>query len=419
MMGKVCLFLTTATFALSAFCDSSFAQTCDDSQVKVIDRPFYPGSQSRNQFKYHFRYLPASPGNPTLVYIPGGPGETSINTSFDVPDGYGLILTDPRGVGCNQIESRASLRDEFYTTENIALDILAAVAMTNPEKYILYGRSYGTMVATVAASLAQQKIGMEPLAVVLQGVVGQAFLGDSIFQGYLDTWATEKSDLPASVLKTFEQGSPLGYSSSVWGLTVANLLAMGKSAQGDSIQFLQGVLPNSPIQNSLEQMVSSFLPQSSADVAQLYRAIVCHEVSSVVSTPIVDVDLQLINGDLVPVKGHLCDGIPLDRPYNSRDWQVRAPIYYFAGSLDPATPIKGARFHFEGQPRSNRIFVTVVDGGHRALESGLGDCITPILQSIGNGGESFEDVLQTCVLKTTVRRRGSELASESNQESNN
>ena len=404
LTGRGFLSVLAISLSVTAFSNSASAQTCNDSQVESIDRPFYPGTQNSRTFTYNFRYLAASPGKPTLVYIPGGPGETSINSSFPVPEGYGLILTDPRGVGCNQVDSSRALRDEFYTTENIASDILAALASVRPEKYILYGRSYGTMVATVAASRALEEIGAEPFAVVLQGIVGKAFFGNSISQGYLDIWAFEKSKLSSSVLNIFERGSPLGYSDSVWGLAIANLLAEGKTGHGDAIQLLGGVLPGSPLQAPLEQAISSFSSQPSADVTQLYRAITCHEVSSVVSQPIVDVDLRLVNGELIPSIGHLCEGIPLDRSYNSADWQIRAPLYYFAGSLDPATPISGAHFHYDNQLFSNRTFVTVVDGGHRALESGLADCLTPVLESIGNGGTDLDDVLQTCALKTSVTR---------------
>ncbi len=66
---------------------------------------------------FDFKYAvirTASPGSPTVLYVPGGPGGASIGDDSIpplIPDEYGLILTDPRGVGCN--DSRKSKFSDF------------------------------------------------------------------------------------------------------------------------------------------------------------------------------------------------------------------------------------------------------------------------------------------------------------------
>src|SRR5262245_41883587 len=79
-------------------------KACDTAAVQRISRPYWDGST--DTFEYAFEYHAASsPNLPTVVYIPGGPGQTSIGESEDwlsrLPAGYGVVLTDPRGVGCN------------------------------------------------------------------------------------------------------------------------------------------------------------------------------------------------------------------------------------------------------------------------------------------------------------------------------
>ncbi len=55
------------------------------------------------------------------------------------------------------------------------------------------------------------------------------------------------------------------------------------------------------------------------------------------------------------------------KPYDSKTLPISAPIYYFQGSNDPATPAASARYHFGGQRRARRTLLTVPGAAHGPL----------------------------------------------------
>lgn len=382
---------------------------CAGADVHFIRRPYFPGVVGSKEFSYHFKLSKAEAGKPTIVVIPGGPGETSIGTSFSVPPGYGILYTDPRGVGCNLDvagEDLNSLSDDFYTTQNIAEDILAAVRASGLDRYVLYGGSYGTMVATVAAGLAERGTGPRPEAVILSGVIGAAFQKGGIFQGYLDTWEVWLTKLSANARDEFARGSPFGFSNLDWGRAVSAMMIFGKTPSANALSLLEAVSPSAPprVAGILKGFVQNFSARKALPGAErLYRAIACHEISESISGSAADTDFILENGKLIPVVGHICDGLKLDRPYDSGDWQTSAPIYYFEGTLDPSTPMSQARDHFEKHHSTAQTFVKVLDGGHMALTAALSDCKPAILLSIGSGGSDLNSALGSCSLKTTIQ----------------
>jgi len=89
----------------------------------------------------------------------------------------------------------------------------------------------------------------------------------------------------------------------------------------------------------------------------------------------------------------------MDRPFDSSDFQVGAPVYYFTGEFDPATPEWQAQYHFERQHSGPRTLVAVKNAGHFALSGSLMAHSTPIWRGIVQG-----DLKGTAFLfRTTVR----------------
>ncbi|MGK5085191.1 alpha/beta fold hydrolase [Bdellovibrionota bacterium FG-1] len=384
--------------------------TCEDADVLSIKRPFYANQSNSEQFNYRFRWTPAKPGKPTLVYFPGGPGGTSINHKILIPSGFGLIQTDPRGAGCNQEitpKSNHDLPDSFYTTIYLAQDALAALTTVGAKNFIFYGSSYGTMVATVAAGLAEQDAALKPNAVVLTGIIGEAFAPGAVFQGFVDQWNALKGSLriPHDVVSALSQELPLGFTHSVWGRTIAVLLMMGKNPSLDYLSLLGGVLPTADAKQraQLKAILSQLTdPNAGTEAIRLYQAIACHEISGSLFGPSLDVDFTYDQGNLIPVPHSLCDGIELDHSFHAGDWKTSAPIYYFEGSQDPSTPMNNALVHFKSQTRAPRIFVEVQEGGHSVLEMGMSDCRDEIFEAIANGGEALNVALKSCALASQV-----------------
>src|SRR5262249_17267141 len=153
---------------------------------------------------YGFRYKPASrAGAPVVVYMPGGPGMTSTDAPPEfLPPGWGYLLTDPRGVGCNTLASvpAPNLSQRFFQTAEIAHHVAAAILDRKLDDYVLYGISYGTMLATeVAQDLESLKIA-RPKAVILEGVLGRAFDENDVGAPAIALWEELRTMLPRDVV---------------------------------------------------------------------------------------------------------------------------------------------------------------------------------------------------------------------------
>jgi len=145
-----------------------------------IDQP-QPGT-----FQYYYQYIQkGDPSTPTIVVIPGGPGGKSIddqpeNPYFDwiqmlygFPQKYNAILTDPRSIGCNQVNKNLPI--DSFSSQNVANDIVAIILKLNLKNYIIYGHSYGTVVATLLGQLSSAGIIPKPRAIILSGTLGNYF----------------------------------------------------------------------------------------------------------------------------------------------------------------------------------------------------------------------------------------------------
>lgn len=358
---------------------------------------------ARGNFTYRYTMSEGSdPSAPTIIFIPGGPGQTSTDAALGVPSGMSLIRTDPRGVGCNQSEA---LTDADLSSEEIAKDILAIVRDQHLTRYILHGVSYGTVVATIAAALAQSEKTPPPMAVVLEGTIGRAFQAGEYDKGYIARWQKLRTQIPERLLADLSQTEmPLGISSRQMASWISALTIFGEVPMGDDyglfqLKRLDGLHENPDDSDNLRRQIDKITAPPSEARLRLYKNVTCHELVPDMHDVVYDFDFK--NGELVDSGLRLCDGKSLDRPFDSANYQVPAPIYYFSGLQDPATPPFQARYHFENQKsaRYQRTLVTITNGGHQALSNTLGDCVTPVWRSIVQGNaDAFNTAVQSCTL---------------------
>jgi pimeloyl-ACP methyl ester carboxylesterase len=67
------------------------------------------------------------PSLPTIVFLPGGPGLPSIGSSSPkVPKQFSVIQTDPRGVGCNELEKKLQPKAESQKELKVLLSPLSS-----------------------------------------------------------------------------------------------------------------------------------------------------------------------------------------------------------------------------------------------------------------------------------------------------
>ena len=77
--------------------------TCEAEGLRALVLPVDPTDPSSETFTYYYQWLERGGGaGPTVLHIPGGPGMPSIGSPPEgLPANVDLVLTDPRGDGCN------------------------------------------------------------------------------------------------------------------------------------------------------------------------------------------------------------------------------------------------------------------------------------------------------------------------------
>jgi pimeloyl-ACP methyl ester carboxylesterase len=389
------------------------ADPCDDWNVIRIDVPIYPDRPGSPTFSYAYQIQFAT-GDwqtaPVGIVVNGGPGAPSIGMDRGrvFPPWFNVIYTDVRGVGCNINADNPFLLDAL-TTEYYARDVLAIVRKYALDDYILFGVSYGTVHGTVITNIAErEEEGVHPpKALVLEGILGTWEINRQDIVDYDLEWNKLKPRLPPSVVEALSRTPlPLGYSSSNW----ANFLA---------VTLNEGTTP--AIGNST---IFHLTPLATGDPAGIARI---HEKMAQIQTPgpketirigIIGVCTEtqgehfakdLVNGQLVFSGPEICRpwGLEFTHPYDSINYPVTVPIYYFEGENDPNTSPANAAHHFTHQTQADRVFTIVWGGGHQDLTSTLHQtgCTPAIFDAIEAGGVGFKAALESCHWGMSVTRR--------------
>jgi pimeloyl-ACP methyl ester carboxylesterase len=380
---------------------------CQGPTIQRIPRP-YNSDFPKRVFSYAFDYAPATGNKPTIIYMPGGPGETSIGGTAmraNFPDGYGSILTDPRGVGCN---GGLTISDplSFYRTEELAKDVIAIVRTLKLDNYVLYGISYGTYLATAVASiLDKQESFPPPKALVLEGVLGRAFLPGETLLGYLNQWNRIYAQLPDDVVVELSKDAPMGIDAATWA-NWYEAVGMYANYPKPNLDFVQQLLlklaPSTTIQEqqALINYIKTFATSSqAAEKAVLHKYVACREVSVDGATS--GSEIVLMNGQMIlsANEGTECSGLSIDHPYDVRDFPVQTKTYYFSGDHDPATPTWQANYHFDYNTGADRVLVRIKGGGHNSLVLNEGAaCAKLVFAAIGENPSGLQSALSSCPL---------------------
>ena len=381
--------------------DRETAPTCDATDLRSLTLPVDPYDQQGETFTYHYQYLDrGADDRPTVVHIPGGPGIPSIGRGPHLPDDVDVVLTDPRGVGCNAFDAPHSA--SFYGTERFAEDVIAAISDLGLDNYILYGHSYGTVLSTVVASRIEEAGLPPPKLIVLEGVLGEAM--DSDDAAYRALWPLVRDALPESVRDQLSREPlPLGFDALQWGETISTTLS----------QFSPTVLHNlllgldegaEPTQ--LAETVEAFTggtPLWEDEVTMgLFRPVACGEIAEDSWFA-----YELVDGEIAPTI-NICDDVDLTEPYAAADWPITTPIVYVQGTLDPATVHSSARVHFEAQTGSDRTFVALPEIGHAPLSWALPTaCGDTVWNALLDGGD-LDAAVGSCNVGATVEHRTAE-----------
>jgi pimeloyl-ACP methyl ester carboxylesterase len=369
--------------------------TCDVEGLRALELPVDPGAPKGPSFTYYYEFRPgADPDGPIVIHIPGGPGGTSIGAELSAVGDRNLILTDPRGVGCNA--HGAPHETDFYGTDRFASDVLAIVADLELQDYVLYGHSYGTVLATVVASRATSEGLPPPRLVVLEGIVGPAIENDDA--AYRELWGRVRDALPEAVQsQLLAETPPLGFSRLQWGEFITAILSQtSPQTLFDLLMGLDEGQDPSDLRQTVDELTSGPHSWENEEVMSLFRPVACEEIAENSWF-----GFELVEGEVVPTV-NACDAIDLVTPYDPADWPIDAPIVYVEGDRDPATTPQGAHAHFDAQPQTDRTFISVRGIGHVPLQwyaaAVCGDDLFAALLD----ERPIADALQACGIEATV-----------------
>jgi len=384
------------TLALAA----ELPEHCASPEIRRVDRTVTGTSK---HFAYGYRYKAATnPGAPVMVFLPGGPGSSSSEMTPDfLPEGWGYLMTDPRGVGCNTLATvpDGELAGTFWKTSELADDVIAAIEKEKLETFVLFGVSYGTLLGTTVAHELEARRLPAPRGVVLEGVLGRAFRNDFMGAEYIAQWDRIRGVLPADVLTELDtKDAPYGIDAEGWSRLLMGFLMHGPNPVANHVAALTTSQPAEVQAQALGVLKSLAADRHLADPAskELYRQVACREIADTV--PASDLDVVFRRGKLVrnsAEEGTKCNGLRVTAPYDSAKLQFGAKVYYFVGDSDVATPPWQGAYHYDNH-RGPAVKVTIKAGGHNPLRLDQGSCAPQVMASIATGGADLSTVLTSC-----------------------
>lgn len=315
---------------------------------------------------------------PTVLYFTGGPGQTAHWGLFRNEMPYNTLIMEHRGIGCSRpLDVEQELSPSFYSSEFVARDAALVVKKAGLDKVTAYGISYGTVPATIFASLFPTTT----RALILEGTV---------FSGSDDLWSAPHrrklmqkmiDGLPADIKAKMERISTQYGVPNTW----LSKTARNELMYNDGLRSLQKKLLNfadeKKYQDAVENYKAMFEPSTFEpnplfipnDIP--YFMVSCEELG-LAHTGAVTAD-ALINGKLVPVADQAsidtCKqlGALRDRSYFATKYPVKVPVTYFQGSDDSATPSPEGIHHYKSVPQGFKQLLILVRGGHNPNLSNL------------------------------------------------
>jgi pimeloyl-ACP methyl ester carboxylesterase len=376
-LAALCLLLISVT-PLSATAGQLFPH-CTGIDVREIQRPLTPNS--REAIIYKYRVIRKAKGtNPTVIYIPGGPGQTSMDGTMNalktVPEEFGLVATDPRGAGCNSSPNK-ELPDQAFSTAAVAGDVNAILISESldPQQVYIYGSSFGTVAGSTISNLRNNNGELPLRGLILEGTLGKNFVDQEYSLQYTKQWQTYKSKrLPIESKRVLESVDwPLSTTRKSFSSFINGYLLLGGFQKlGHPLDIPMQLLetPQGRLELERNYLVAS-KDQPISEIAQLngeklWANIWCGELhnegdqwaNSFVGS---DITVERSIGE----DSKRCRGVKLNHPFDSASLKIREPIIYFQGANDPATSLEQARHHFESNnSTATKVFYLFPEMGH-------------------------------------------------------
>jgi proline iminopeptidase len=331
---------------------------------------YYDGKNNHKTKIYFYTKNTFNPKHPSLIFFTGGPGVSSRSTEFEIPN-TNVIFFEQRGISCSKPDTQELYLDpNFYSSENTAKDAKAILDFLGIKKATIYGQSYGTIPATIFASLFKSKTN----ALIIEGV---------IYEGNESLWHSRiKKDLlqqffnrqPENIQAKILTLSQSGKLPKTWFSKLGGMMLYMNNGIETFQTFFDNIITME--ENDFINFVLNFYP--SPHIAEDYSfgdvmmgMIGCQEISMSDST--LSLDLEF-NGNILNFSNISSEYqercVPLNLtskryvPYRAINYPVFANTYYFLGENDGATDIHQGMNHFRNVAKIDKNLIILKKGGH-------------------------------------------------------
>lgn len=320
---------------------------------------------------YSFFHRGFDPKKETLLYFTGGPGQPVHWGLFRQEQAFNVLIMEHRGVGCSRPPTRALYLDPaFYSSESVARDAEAVRRHLKIEKLTVYGISYGTIPATMYASLFPEAT----RSLILEGVVFEG--GSALWEAPHRRKRLQKmlNTLPASVQERMADIHSLHGVPDTWFARLARTALMYNDGIAKLKERMLSLETEKGFKDLLNEVKSMYAPITYTPHVLFasnnipYLMVSCQELG--LESSDVSIYDALIEGVLTDKTDEetaaLCRRLRAYgvRLYRADKYPVKVPVTYFQGSDDGATAAPESVRHYKNVPQGPKQIAILVRGGH-------------------------------------------------------
>ena len=390
-------------------CKNNFAFRNNQHEIWLSVPIDYKNLEKGSTPLYAWTKKPFDQQKKTVVFVAGGPGDTSHHSSFDLDD-WNVVLFDQRGNSCSKpLSKELHLDPNFYSSENTARDIEEIRKHLGVSKISVYGVSYGTIPAHLYGHFFPEST----RATVIEGVIyeGGSDLIDplrrvKLLQRFFDS-------LPVDMQNRILEISQNPDIPANWFSNVGAMMLYMDNPTTPFRSFLDNILWDD---NALKAVLPSFSKTEPQEFDFGFSHVMmgmigCKELGMNLSTASFSAIFKnrTLESDRISTSNKFyCEPLGFQKDdstklFSAKKYPTKVPVTYIQGTQDGATVATQAIKHFKNVSQGFSQLILVKNGGHAPLHGALssgyesGDAVSlrsDILKAALNGQNAEETKLK-------------------------
>ncbi len=318
---------------------------------------------------YSYSRRDINPLLPTILFVTGGPGVSSLNSDFEL-EKFNVIFFEQRGIGCSKPHREKDYLDPNFYSSKKSVEDMKVILRDYRKKFqlssfILYGHSYGTILTTMYASLYPDEVSK----IVLEGTIGE---------NGVHMWKSEHRR--KNLQEVFHSLTPEDQRKILFWSNDSRLPSTWFSSVGRMMLYLnqgKAIFKNllSNILSMEEESFVSFIKTlTQFQPNHVFSMITCQELRPWESTSTMLLNFSNNNDGILEWSDKLetyeesCVPLSLteqwQKPLRLEDYPVTRPILYLIGEDDGATDLTLVNLHRKKIARGKTMALMQKSGGH-------------------------------------------------------